>query len=260
MAQLIASRTEFLSEVPKSDARRDFPRVLIVVPAHNEAESLPVLIQDFQVNCSRYDVVVIDDGSSDHTATVARDLGVRLVQLPFNLGIGGAVQTGLQIASKEGYDIAVQVDGDGQHPPSEVPKLITALLESDSDIVVGSRFRAAESYRSTRSRRFGIRLFSFFLSRLCKTPITDATSGFRALNRRAIRVLAERYSEDYPEVEALLVAHDAGLKICELSVRMDKRQGGRSSIGKLQAISYMVKVSLAIIMHLLRGRPSAWKE
>jgi glycosyltransferase involved in cell wall biosynthesis len=248
------------SEQLRAHSSPHFPRVLIIVPARNEGESLPSLIRELKMNCAGYDVVIIDDGSTDNTASVAQQMAVGLVRLSFNLGIGGAVQTGLQIAHREGYDIAIQVDGDGQHPPKEIRKLVTALLETNSDIVVGSRFKINEGYQSTLIRRIGIRLFSFWLSRLCRTPITDPTSGFRAMNRHAIQLLAQRYSEDYPEVEALLIAHDAGLKIRELSVQMAKRQGGRSSIGKLQSISYMVKVPLTILMHLLRGRPSARKE
>jgi glycosyltransferase involved in cell wall biosynthesis len=226
-------------------------RILIIVPAFNEAESLPALLQALRTECAGCDVVVIDDGSTDGTRQAVAGLA-RVVSLPCNLGIGGAVQTGLQIALREDYDLAMQVDGDGQHPPREVTKLLCALRESGCDMVVGSRFRTAGGFKSTAVRRLGIHFFALLLSRICSTQITDATSGFRVMNRRAISVLAQRYSEDYPEVEALVVAHRAGLRICEVPVKMSERMGGRSKIGSLKSFSYMVKVPLAVFMHLLR--------
>ena len=163
------------------------------------------------------DVVVIDDGSSDNTRETLKGLA-RGVTLPCNLGIGGAVQTGWQIALREDYDFAMQVDGDGQHPPQEIRKLLAAMQEStlngepSADLVVGSRFRSEGGFKSTATRRMGIRFFALMLSAICRTKITDPTSGFRIVNRRAIRLLAQRYSEDFPEVEALVVAHRAGLR------------------------------------------------
>lgn len=226
-------------------------RTLIIVPAFNEARSLPALIRTLQLHCKGCDVAVIDDGSTDGTRQVLAGLA-RVVSLPCNLGIGGAVQTGIQIALREGYDIAMQVDGDGQHPAEEVGKLLAALQESGCDLVVGTRFRTDGGFKSTLARRAAIYLFSAFLSRICGTRITDATSGFRAMNRRAIQLLARRYSEDYPEVEALVVAHRAGLRIGEVPVRMSERTAGKSSIGSLKSVIYMVKVPLAIFMNLLR--------
>jgi hypothetical protein len=232
-------------------ARSDKPRVLIIVPAFNEARSLPALLASLQSHCGDCDVVVIDDGSTDGTRRILAGVA-RVVSLPCNLGIGGAVQTGLQIALRENYDIAMQVDGDGQHPAQEVGKLLDALHAMDCDLVVGSRFRNAGGFKSTLLRRIAIRLFSISLSRICGTQITDATSGFRAMNRRAIELLARRYSEDYPEVEALVVAHQAGLRIGEVPVRMSERTAGKSSIGSIKSLIYMIKVPLAIFMSLLR--------
>jgi len=226
-------------------------RTLIIVPAFNEVRSLPALIRSLHLHCEGCDVVVIDDGSTDGTRQALTGLA-RVVSLPCNLGIGGAVQTGIQIALREGYDIAMQVDGDGQHPAEEVGKLLAALHETGCDLVVGTRFRAAGGFKSTLARRAAIYLFSTFLSRVCGTRITDATSGFRAMNRRAIQLLARRYSEDYPEVEALVVAHRAGLRIAEVPVLMSERTAGKSSIGSLKSVIYMVKVPLAIFMNLLR--------
>jgi hypothetical protein len=185
---------------------------------------------------------------------VVSQFPVRLLSLPCNLGVGGAVQTGLLVASEERYDFAIQVDGDGQHPPEEISKLLHAMSESGSDMVVGSRFLDAEGYQSTPIRRMGIRVFSWMLSALCHVRITDATSGFRIWNRNAIEVLARKYPEDYPEVEAILMLRQANLRVSEVSVNMMPRAGGQSSIGKMEAFSYMIKVPLAILMNLLSKR------
>ncbi len=226
-------------------------RVLIIVPAFNEARCLPALIRSLRAECPNCDVVVIDDGSSDGTREAMAGIA-RVVSLPCNLGIGGAVQTGLQIACRENYDFAMQVDGDGQHPPQEVHKLIDGMRESGADMVIGTRFLHVDGFKSTTVRRIGIRFFGALLSTVCRTKITDPTSGFRLVNRRAIRLLALRYSEDFPEVEALVVAHRAGLRIAEVSVQMSERQAGKSSIGAGKSFLYMMKVPLAIFMNLLR--------
>lgn len=250
----LSSKTQEQSGTPRSEhpSLTGSQRVLIIVPAFNEAGSLPTLMRELKTECPGCDVVVIDDGSSDGTREVVAGL-VRVVSLPCNLGIGGAVQTGLQIALREGYDLAIQVDGDGQHPPRELYKLLDAQRASGSDMVVGSRFHTAgEGYKSTLTRRMGICLFSFVLSAICRTRITDPTSGFRVMNHRAIRVLSHRYSEDYPEVEALVVAHRAGLRVSETPVHMSERTAGTSSIGTFKSLIYMVKVPLAIFMDLLR--------
>ena len=167
------------------------------------------------------------------------------------------MQTGFCIARDESYDIAVQVDGDGQHPPEQIHLLVDQMRVSQCDIVIGSRFREAGCYQSTWTRRIGIRIFSLWLSAICGTRITDATSGFRALNRRAINLLSRNYAEDYPEVEAIVVAHRAGLRVGEIAVRMTARTQGVSSIGGLRSVSYMVKVSLAILMCSIRRRKLA---
>ena len=226
-------------------------RILIIVPAYNEAGSLPGLLRSLRAECAACDVLVIDDGSTDGTRQSVADLA-RVITLPCNLGIGGAVQTGLKVAWREDYDRALQVDGDGQHPAREVRKLIEAQRETGCDMVVGSRFRAAGGFKSTAARRVGIRFFSLILSTICGTKITDPTSGFRVFNRRGIRLLAHTYSEDFPEVEALVVARRAGLKIIEIPVEMAERTAGKSSIGSIKSLIYMVKVPLAIFMTLLR--------
>lgn len=227
-------------------------RVLVIVPAFNEERSLLDLIDRLTSLYPHYDVVVIDDGSADGTKEAVRQTRARVVSLACNLGIGGAVQTGFCIARDESYDIAVQVDGDGQHPPSQVHLLVDAIRQSGCDIAIGSRFLQVSGYQSTRSRRLGIWFFSAWLSAICHTRITDGTSGFRALNRRAINLLSRHYAEDYPEVEAIVVAHRAALRIDEVAVEMSARSEGVSSIGGLRAIGYMFKVSLAILMCTIR--------
>ncbi len=244
---------------PISEARDNDRRlqVLIIVPAFNEARSLPRLIDRIRSLYPLYEVVIINDGSSDDTVQVVVGTGARLVTLPCNLGIGGAMQTGFRIARDEGYDIAVQVDGDGQHPAEQVHLLVDAVAQSGCDIAIGSRFLTGSGYQSTLSRRLGIRIFSLWLSAICHTRITDPTSGFRAMNRRALELLSRNYAEDYPEVEAVLVAHRAGLRISEVPVEMSARAAGVSSIGRLRSIAYMVKVSLAILMCSLRRADGA---
>ncbi len=227
-------------------------RVLIIVPAFNEAGSLPALMDELKKECPGCDVVVIDDGSSDGTREVVAGM-VRVVSLPCNLGIGGAVQTGLQIAQREGYDLAIQVDGDGQHPPRELYKLIgrparLRLRPSGRLAIPCCRRRIQVHAHPAHGHP------TFFVYPLgdLPDPITDPTSGFRVMNHRAIRVLSHRYSEDYPEVEALVVAHRAGLRVSETSVHMAERTAGTSSIGSFKSLIYMLKVPLAIFMDLLR--------
>lgn len=229
-------------------------RGLVIIPAYNEAGSLPALLTRLRALYPALDVLVVNDGSTDDTAKVVSEFPVRSISLPCNLGVAGAVHTGLLVARQENYDFAVQMDGDGQHRPEEIADLLDALVKSGSDMVVGSRFLGAEGYQSTRARRIGIWFFSRILSALCQTRITDATSGFRVWNRRAIELLAERYPEDYPEVEVILMLHQAGLRISEVSVNMIGRTAGQSSIGKMEAFTYMVKTPLAILMSLLRKR------
>ena len=227
---------------------------LAVVPAYNEQAAVTGVVRSLQDRAPNFDVLVIDDGSTDETAGHAREAGAAVVKLPFNLGIGGAVQTGFVYALEHGYDYMAQVDGDGQHEPGELGQLIAAMANDPSlDMVCGSRFLTAEStYPAPISRRTGIHLFAFTLSKILGQRVTDPTSGFRLYNRRAIKLFASDYPNDYPEVEAVLMLHAHRLKMVEVGVRMHARGSGRSSITTARSVYYMVKVSLALLVGLLR--------
>lgn len=228
-------------------------RVLVIIPAHNEADSLAAVIADIRsaLDCG---IAVVNDGSTDDTARIALEQGVELLSLPFNLGIGSTMQTGFQFAFREGYDIAVQTDGDGQHDAAYIPKLIEPILQGESDFVVGSRYLTDTNYSGSRGRRAGTAMFSRILSLMVGQRLTDATSGFRAADKALIAQFARDYPRDYPEVEALLVAHMARFRIKEIPVAMRQRGGGRSSINKFRSVYYLVKVLLALLVVASRRR------
>jgi glycosyltransferase involved in cell wall biosynthesis len=228
---------------------------LAVVPAYNEAATVGAVVDGLRRHAPGIDVLVVDDGSTDETAPRAEAAGARVLQLPFNLGIGGAVQAGFKYAAEHRYDYMVQVDGDGQHDPREIEKLFAAVKGSRrADVICGSRFATETGYIAPISRRTGIHLFAFLLSRLLRQPVTDPTSGFRLYNRRAINLFARDYPHDYPEVEAVLMLHHNRLTMSEVSVRMLQRGGGASSIGSGKSFYYMVKVLLALFVGLGRRR------
>jgi glycosyltransferase involved in cell wall biosynthesis len=229
---------------------------LAVVPAYNEAATIGPVIDSLRAHAPELDVVVIDDGSTDATCREAVARGARVLRHPFNLGIGGAVQSGFKFALENGYDYMVQVDADGQHDPAEIPALVRAMEEQpELDVVCGSRFLKDLQYVGPVSRRAGIHLFAFVLSRIVGQKVTDPTSGFRLYNRRAIALFARDYPHDYPEVEAVLMLHHHDLTMREVSVRMYARGGGRSSIRSGKSVYYMIKVLLAIFVGLARARP-----
>jgi glycosyltransferase involved in cell wall biosynthesis len=235
-------------------------KLLAIVPAYNEGAAIAATVDDIRRHAPEFDVVVVDDGSTDDTSEVATSLGARVVRHPFNLGIGGAVQSGYQYALEHGYQVAVQVDGDGQHDPRYLPILLDHLRDDpDLNMVTGSRFldpEDAHGYRSSASRRVGIRLFAGILSRIVGRPITDPTSGLRMTDRRGIELFARDYPHDYPEVEALVLSHAHQLQGDELPVRMRARLTGRSSIGSTQSVYYMMKVTLAVLVGMMRARPA----
>jgi glycosyltransferase involved in cell wall biosynthesis len=228
-------------------------RRIAIVPALNEEHTVQRVIDELRAFDPGLDVVVIDDGSADRTADAAARKGAYVLRLPFNLGIGGAVQTGFKFAFEHGYDIAVRVDGDGQHDPAQLGRILGPVLRGEADIVVGSRFATDKGgYRSSRSRRIGIRILAAVVSRIVGQRVTDTTSGFQALNRHGIALFARDYPHDYPEVEATVMVFRHRLRLQEVAVTMRERGGGRSSITALQSIYYMVKVLLAIFVGLFR--------
>ena len=228
--------------------------ILVIVPAYNEEKAIAEVIEDLKSIPLDLDILVVNDGSADSTSQVARATGQALVaDLPKNLGIGGAVQTGFKYASRRGYQNAVQFDGDGQHVAGEIHKLLAALEGSGADMVIGSRFlQKHEGFRSTFVRRIGIRLFQVINSVLIGQRITDNTSGFRAYDRKAIEFLARHYPVDYPEPEAVILLGRNGFRIGEVFTLMRERQEGESSIAGISGIYYMVKVILAVFMTALR--------
>jgi len=231
-------------------------KLLAIVPAFNESQNISETIDALQSLNEDIDILVIDDGSTDQTANESKAKGVDVISLPFNLGIGGAVQTGFQYAVKFNYDIAVQVDGDNQHDVSYLKALCEPILDGQTDITIGSRFiKPYTGYRSSLIRRCGINFFAWLISSLLKCRITDPTSGFRAFNMKAIKIYSRSYSKDFPEPEAIVVASRAGLKITEVPVQMRKRKAGHSSIRYLMTLYYMTKVTLAILLNMIKRRP-----
>jgi glycosyltransferase involved in cell wall biosynthesis len=229
------------------------PTRLAIVPAFDEEASVGAVVDEIHAAGLGFDVLVVDDGSRDRTAAVARAHGAHVVRLPFNLGIGGAVQTGYRYARERGYELAVQVDGDGQHDAGQLAALIAPVLAGEADLSVGSRFAGAGDYRAPFARRMGIRLFAGAISRLTGQHLTDTTSGFRAASRRAIELFAADYPHDYPEVETTVIAVKERLRLVEVPVTMRERAAGRSSITAGRSVYYMAKVSLALFVGLFRA-------
>jgi glycosyltransferase involved in cell wall biosynthesis len=226
-----------------------------VVPAYNEEATVAGVVEALRERAPQLDVVVVNDGSTDATGDLAEQAGARVLRLPFNLGIGGAVQAGFKYADEHGYDYMVQVDADGQHDPGEISKLFTAMDGPDApDMICGTRFATPTGYMAPISRRTGIHLFSFLLSRLLRQPVTDPTSGFRLYNRRAIAVFARDYPHDYPEVEAAVMVVRHQLRIVEVPARMRGRETGASSITAVRSLYYAVKVTLALFVGIFRRR------
>lgn len=235
-------------------------KCIAIVPAYNEQGAIGGVIDEIFAFDPDYDVIVIDDASSDRTSERAREHGAFVVRLPFNLGIGGAVQTGFQYAAEHGYELAVRIDGDGQHDPAELAPLVAVVTAGEADICVGSRFAGSDGYRSSRSRRVGIRILARMVSLLTGQRVTDTTSGFQVLNGTAIKLFAADYPHDYPEVEAAVMLHKHRLRLTELPVRMRERQAGQSSIRGVHTFYYMAKVMLAILIGALRRRATPLED
>jgi hypothetical protein len=227
-------------------------KILIIIPAYNEEATLGAVIDDVHKALPEATVLVVNDGSSDNTSVVAKKHGATLLTHTFNMGIGATVQTGYKYALLYNYDIAVQVDADGQHPPEQIAHIIAPLLEGRAHVVIGSRFLGQGDYKPSLARSVGIAIFSRIVSIILSEKITDTTSGFRAVDKKAIKFLEGCYPEDYPEVEALVLLHKKRFAIMEVPVTMAERKGGKSSITTGKSAYYMVKVLLAIMVDLIK--------
>ncbi len=229
-------------------------KTLIIVPAYNEEGNIENVIQRIRGASSDYDIVVINDCSKDGTKEKAEAMGVPVISLPVNLGIGGAVQTGFLYAYYNNYDVALQLDGDGQHNPEYVKELIAPIERGDADVVIGSRFIQKKGFQSHWLRRVGIRLFQVLNNLLLRQNITDSTSGFRAYNAESISLLQRLYPSDFPEPEALFILKRRGFHIVEIPVEMNSREAGISSITGIKSLYYMIKVFTSIIIEFMRGK------
>lgn len=223
-------------------------RVLIIIPAYNEEKSILSTVES--VKELGYNYIVINDGSKDNTELICRQNDLNFVSLPINLGIGGGVQTGYKYALENDYDIAVQIDGDGQHNPAFIKEVIEPIIQKECDMVIGSRFAINDKngFKSTFFRRLGINFLSFTIKIVASINIKDVTSGFRAVNRNLIHLFAEQYAQDFPEPESIVLAVQNNYSVIEIPVVMNERQHGVSSINPMKSIYYMVKVSLAIVL------------
>ena len=231
-------------------------KTLIIIPVYNEAESITKIIGEISEVFPDYDILVVNDASTDDSAKLAKSTGKAIVvDLPYNLGIGGAVQTGFKYARINDYDIALQFDGDGQHQVGEIHKLVKMVEKGKADVVIGSRFnKKSEGFTTHTLRRIGIRIFQFASYLMIRQRITDHTSGFRAYNRRAFCFLADNYPTDYPEPEVVILLGRNKFVMKEVFTQMLRRQGGVSSIPLARGPYYMIKVLLAMFMASIRSR------
>lgn len=229
----------------------DSKRILIIIPAYNEETNIRRVIRQIKEYAPQYDYLVVNDGSSDRTMEICREEQFNYLDLPINMGIGGAVQAGYLYAYKNEYDIAVQMDGDGQHDITYLDRLLEPILNNEADIVIGSRFLKKEGFQSTAGRRLGINILSGLILLTTGRRIMDVTSGFRAVNRTFLSIYSKDYPADYPEPEALVAAIMYRGRVREIPVQMRAREGGISSITLKKSVYYMIKVSLAILIRRL---------
>ena len=225
---------------------------LIIIPAYNESANIENTVKDIVNNAPDFDYVIINDCSTDNTLEICERNGFNVVNLPLNLGIGGAVQTGYRYAYNNGYDIVVQVDGDGQHDPAFLTKMAEVMVAEKADMLIGSRFLEKEGFQSSRVRRMGITYFTWLIKLFTRKKITDPTSGLRMINSDIIEIFAESYPRDYPEPESVVHVIRLGKNVREIPVIMRERQGGKSSIRFFSSIYYMIKVTVAILTELMR--------
>jgi glycosyltransferase involved in cell wall biosynthesis len=230
-------------------------KILVIIPVYNEEGSIEKVIEEVKNYLPQVDILVVNDGSTDLTSQKAKARGVIVLDLPFNLGIGGAMQAGYKYAYEKSYGIAIRLDGDGQHDPGEIPKLLQALEERKVDIIIGSRFIGDSEYKGSMMRRVGISILSRVISIIVGQEVTDPTSGFSSANRKVIQLFAFGYPQDYPEPEALVLLRRCGLRFGEVPVSMNQRYSGESSITKMRSIYYMVKILLAIFVDCFKRKP-----
>lgn len=227
---------------------------IVIIPAYNEISNIRTTVQDILDHAPGFDYVIINDCSQDGTMRFCTEQGMNIINLPVNLGIGGAVQTGYLYAWRNGYDVAVQFDGDGQHDASYLGEMADFLQAQQADMVIGSRYIKKEGFQSSGIRQFGIRYFSALIKLLTGKRVTDPTSGMRMVNRDVMKIYSENYPVDYPEPESVVTILRMGKKVSEIPVIMRERQAGVSSISPRKAVYYMIKVTLAILMECLRKR------
>ena len=225
---------------------------IVIIPAYNEEKSIEKTVEDIIQNAPEFDYVIVNDCSKDDTLRVCTENGLRVLNLPVNLGIGGAVQTGYRYALKNGYDFAVQFDGDGQHDAKYLHQMRDHMIEHKQNMLIGSRYIEKEGFQSSGLRRFGIRFFSALITVLTGTKITDPTSGMRMVDREVIEIYAENYPKDYPEPESVVAILNQGKTVGEYPVMMRERMEGVSSISPMRSVYYMIKVTLAILVEMLR--------
>ena len=234
-------------------------RTLVFIPAWNEEAALPGVIADVRKAIPEADLLVVDDGSSDATAERAREAGALVASLPFNQGLGAALQTGYLYALRGGYDVCAHLDADGQHPPEEVARLLTEVTADRADLVIGSRYHSGAvagsgDYRPTFSRRIGTSVFRFFLTLATRQRFTDTTSGMRAANRRVMALFSQHYSPDFAEIESLQLAVRQGLRVEEVPVRMLERAGGSSFLTPLRSAFFIFKGLVVLLVGQFRPR------
>ena len=223
-------------------------KVLIIIPAYNEEENIERVVDNLIENYPQYDYLVVNDCSNDSTEQILKRKGYNYISLPVNLGIGGGVQSGYLYATQNDYDIAIQIDGDGQHDPAYIEKLIQPIIDGEADMTIGSRFIEKQGFQTSFMRRLGINIIKVVIKLCCGTKATDTTSGFRATNKELTAYFSREYAQDYPEPEAIVAASLNGFRVKDVAVKMKEREGGVSSINAKRSLYYMIKVSLALII------------
>jgi len=228
-------------------------KIMVLIPTYNEEKSIGQVIRGVRKSLPQADIVVVDGESSDSTEEIARKLGVIILKVPHSLGIAGGVETGFSFADLRGYDMVVRVDGDGQHNPDQIPRLMQPILDGEADISIGSRYMGGGDYKASLPRTLSIKLFSLIISAIIRQKITDATSGFQVVNCRLIEFLSRNYFFDYSEVEAIVLLKKAGFRIVEIPVTMEKRAQGQSSFTFVRAFYYIFTGMLSLLISLLKG-------